>query len=636
MNSTSYRRMPIDRRASRVVLVGIMALCACSPAARAAQTEARGKAPASPNESRIDALIQQLGAPQYSTREKAQLELEQLGLEAFDALNRAQASDDIEIAMRARYLVRSLQVHWTRDGDSVAAKQILSTYGSQPEDKRRLLMQQLASLGMKDALGPLCRLVKYEQSQRLSRRAALFIMQAEQPETDGARHALARRLTTETHASKRAAADWLRAYAAMLDDAKTPLTQWEPVIAHELDLLRRAEKESSRTVVRDLLWWYSDQLQHAGQTQHANEILSQSIQLLDSSPQELLTAVDWFRTKKAWTFVLAAAQRFPAPFQRSPLLLYRLADAQMELGRSQDAEQTARQAEKAIPGESREHLMAAMNLQHDGLFRWAQREYRHVTSQRQDEPLEAVTASFLLSEMLHDLEKDEEAGNVLKQLVKDVESDPDLRKSVETDMGRQIGSINSRMYFFYARHAARQGRAQDQRELLAKAITEDPTDADVLIEMFRLPNADTKWKTRTSKLVKEATAHFRAQVAKYDKMLHSGRPDQQVLARGPLATACNQLAWLVANTEGDAAEAVKMSQRSLALRPNTAGYLDTLGHCYFANEDYADAVDAQMKAAVLEPYSPQILAKLKLFKKTLAEHAGPKEENKKLKIKNKK
>ena len=57
-------------------------------------------------EARIAELIQQLGAPEYATRERAQVELQRLRLDAFDALNEAQFSDDIEIAMSARYLVQ--------------------------------------------------------------------------------------------------------------------------------------------------------------------------------------------------------------------------------------------------------------------------------------------------------------------------------------------------------------------------------------------------------------------------------------------------------------------------------------------------------------------------------------------------
>jgi tetratricopeptide (TPR) repeat protein len=89
-----------------------------------------------------------------------------------------------------------------------------------------------------------------------------------------------------------------------------------------------------------------------------------------------------------------------------------------------------------------------------------------------------------------------------------------------------------------------------------------------------------------------------------------------------LATANNQLAWLVSNTEGDFDEAVRCSLRSLDLRPDAAGYYDTLGRCYYAKGDYANAVSNQSKAVEMEPHSPQIVRQLELFKKALRETAS--------------
>ena len=52
---------------------------------------------------RITKLINQLGSEDFSARERAQSELAQAGLEAYDALHAAQSHIDPEIALRARY-----------------------------------------------------------------------------------------------------------------------------------------------------------------------------------------------------------------------------------------------------------------------------------------------------------------------------------------------------------------------------------------------------------------------------------------------------------------------------------------------------------------------------------------------------
>ena len=58
-----------------------------------------------------------------------------------------------------------------------------------------------------------------------------------------------------------------------------------------------------------------------------------------------------------------------------------------------------------------------------------------------------------------------------------------------------------------------------------------------------------------------------------------------------------------------------MSHKSLELRPNYAGYLDTLGRCYYAKGDLAKAVKYQSQAVKLNAYSCQIRRQLDLFRK---------------------
>ncbi|MCA9210287.1 MAG: tetratricopeptide repeat protein, partial [Planctomycetales bacterium] len=58
--------------------------------------------------------------------------------------------------------------------------------------------------------------------------------------------------------------------------------------------------------------------------------------------------------------------------------------------------------------------------------------------------------------------------------------------------------------------------------------------------------------------------------------------------------------------------------KSLELVPDTAGYLDTLGRCYYAKGDYANAVKYQTQAVRLDPHTQQIRRQLELFEKALA------------------
>ncbi len=91
------------------------------------------------------------------------------------------------------------------------------------------------------------------------------------------------------------------------------------------------------------------------------------------------------------------------------------------------------------------------------------------------------------------------------------------------------------------------------------------------------------------------------------------------MASFQLALSNNQLAWLIANTEGDFDEAIRCSAKSLVLQPNRSGFLDTLGRCYYAKGDYENAVKYQSQAVALEPHSPLIVTQLALFQQALAQ-----------------
>ena len=65
----------------------------------------------------VSKLIKQLGHPRYVLREQAQTELIELGPQVLDALSAALLSADIEIAMRARYLLTAIKIQWVNDDD---------------------------------------------------------------------------------------------------------------------------------------------------------------------------------------------------------------------------------------------------------------------------------------------------------------------------------------------------------------------------------------------------------------------------------------------------------------------------------------------------------------------------------------
>jgi tetratricopeptide (TPR) repeat protein len=149
----------------------------------------------------------------------------------------------------------------------------------------------------------------------------------------------------------------------------------------------------------------------------------------------------------------------------------------------------------------------------------------------------------------------------------------------------------------------------------------------VLIAMYRLPQASATWQAMTKEKIEAAAQGFRAMVSDRkgaaDEARHESGEDDALFV---YAIACNQYAWLVGNTFGDYAEAVKLSteavkisQQLLELKPNHAGFLDTLGRCCYAAGDLPGAIKNQSLAARLNPDSGQIRRQLDFFKKEAAQ-----------------
>ena len=561
----------------------------------------------------IERLIADLGARQFALRERAQAELQRLGLAAFDALHEAQDSDDIEIAIRARYLLRSLDLRWARDDDPPPVRVYLRGYGSKPFAERQNLLVQLAALSDGQGIGALCRIVRFDDSNLLSKRAALAILQQPVADDPAAGHQIHHVILSEIGPSQRAAANWLRSYLAFHDDPEALLDASKEVLDREETVFLQTPERSAADILRDLLRWQAGLLERLQRNEQALALIQRTLDLLDGTREQLLETVEWLIRREAWPLVQQVAERFSEQFNESSILLYRLAEAHLKQDRSELAEQTAEQALKLNKDSHQEHILAAYSLQQRGLFDWAEREYRHVLDLGPTGSQHDLQARFLLSEMLHDIGRDLDAAQALQPAVDAMDADQNI-EYLARRMGREPGSIRSRMHYFYGEDLRSQQQYAEQRQRLEQGVEQDPTDADLLIAMYRASSTDEAWRKTTRELIRRAAENFRQQIRSGEQAVASA-PSEEIrsIYNRQLAGANNQLAWLVSNTEGDYDEALRCSQRSLELRPKTAAYLDTLAHCHFAKGEYEKAVQAQRQAVDLEPFSGLLRRQLEVF-----------------------
>ena len=110
------------------------------------------------------------------------------------------------------------------------------------------------------SFGPLCRLVRYEVSEQLSKKAALLTLSLEPPADEEIRRQICADLLAKAGKSRRVATEWLRTYAKLLVDDPASHQRWIELLDREQKELTDSPDQTSKELARDLLRWYSAQL----------------------------------------------------------------------------------------------------------------------------------------------------------------------------------------------------------------------------------------------------------------------------------------------------------------------------------------------------------------------------------------
>jgi tetratricopeptide (TPR) repeat protein len=556
----------------------------------------------------LEKLIRDLGDPEFIVRERATNRLAKLGIAAFDALAAAESHSDPEVALRARELLRSMRIRWIQDGDPPEIKQVLADYDRLSViDRATRIERELAPLPTDLATAALCRVARYERSGVLSKRAAVAIFDRPPPEGDTLAGQL-KAIETNLGQSTRPAAQWLRAHVAYHRDPPAAIAVWDKLAAAESQLLKTAPQDTDRTVATALWRRLYRMLLAQNRRGDTPRVLGELVELQPTDETVLSRFVQWLTEQQEWSTIDAVAQKFQKQFERQPILLYLLAQAQKLQGKTESAEKTAAQAAGLMPDQSMIHLAIAHRLQDMGLFPWAEREYRGLIDRGPPESRDALRASLLLAIMHEDQAQYEAAAETRRKLLELLDNNAEARQTMSQwrSLGGDLRELRARLEYAYACHQRQKGDISKEIEHLDNAVQHDPSDADVLIALYRLPNQDAARRAATLKHIRRAADKFESQITTGESA--------ELLQN---ADAYNQYAWLIANTEGDFDKALRYSKLSIEIASNRAGYLDTLARCHYAKGDLASAVQHQAKAAKLEPHSGAIARQLKQFQKEL-------------------
>jgi tetratricopeptide (TPR) repeat protein len=566
-------------------------------------------------DAQIATLITQLGDPQYPAREKAQDELRRLGPAAFDALLAAQEHEDIEIAMRARYLVRSLPIVWTKETDPAEVKQLFKRYSDLDRGERQIRANHLATLDRHLGIAALCRIMRYDVDRVLSKQAAILVLQSKWPETEPQRMQMAKAVRDEIASSQRPAAQWLNAYARTLESPAASVAQWQRMAEAEVDVLARNPQQSSREIARDLLRWQTQLLLRLGREEDALASVRRAFTLIGEDRRDLYEILDWCVDRDLHRMAEELAQRFPTQFREDAQLLYRLAESQLKRGQRETAEATAQQARQLASDNTKQHAAMGVNLQGRMLTEWAEQEFRFVISKTKPEDSIGTPVRWWLAEMLFDWGKEFDAGQVAQDLYDAGVKTPQLYEHLRHEPNQLQGYA----HYYFGMHYARIGDRAKQVEFFRKAIDSMPTNSDFVIAMYRVPEPDAAWKLDTEKRIQALNGRLRTEIRSAEELLQRAADDEQRNLYGiQLADINNELAWLLSNTSGDYQDALRASERSLELRPDHAAYLDTLGRCYYALGDFENAVKYQTRAVERMRSNPEVNSSYHVMKRQLA------------------
>ncbi len=580
----------------------------------------------------IAGLIAGLGDSDFQRRESAAAALKAIGPAAVDALlAAAELDDDLEVALRARWLADAIPLEMPHDISEVA--RLLESYKQRDFRLRVRVLQRLLRVDDNAGIEALARVVRLDRTVIGSREAAALLVGEWRPD-DPWWPEMATRASVGLGTSARPTAAFVRgviafsqatdqqARDAALQASGAALALLDRVAADESQPIQQGDggdeeledEAGSATTARPFQRCQIRMLLAAGKR---DEALAVASQLLEASwtgqagSNAVMATVDWL----VWGVEVGLSEIVdrlhtarPDLVAGEPLVGFAAALAERSRG---NADRAATLADKAfaglrvaVPGRrGSERMQAAVLLARWGCPDWAMRVYTAVVDDATAVPIEFVLTATFGAEYLHEMERDDEATAFLGRLLdkdrarKDVDAEQTL-----SQIGRDYRATLARLRFFASSAAAARGDSAGCRAALEDALRSSSKDVDSLIALYRLPDNTPDQQADALRRVNEALRQI----------------DNEIQALDHGANDYNEYAWLVANTQGDAEKATRYSKQSLAFVFDSSSYLDTLAHCRAAAGDLAGAIRWQSLARRHEPHNETIRKNLLRFQEMAA------------------
>ena len=639
---------------------GLSTILLCTASIFSASLNALSQTPSEKNPSRsgsdlakeslqkqIVNLIEQLGDENFQTRRAAELELVRIGLPAFEQLRQAMNHPNVQIEVAARYLVRSQSVTWWLDTDPLSVRQVLQDYNELKNEDRETAMQKLASEKTDDAMLALCRITRYESAENLSKCAALYLMETL---VDGMEAKETEKLTPHIREamgdSQRPAAQWVETLVDTIDAGSPNADRWRMVAKLEFMLLEKTPRDTSRSIVMRFHRVIAAQFIKHSKRQLALDIVRPCLDLVENKTMQVRSAAIWAIDAGLPELVSDLSERHRELFAAEPLLGFLKAEGFLAAGDEKQAQASAQSASESIVRSgieqnivSKEDIAAvqryeiAESLRQRGMYRWAQTEYEKALQPKAQQPEGAGSPStdartvpsrtemrvrIALAELLAEGEEYAPAAQTLGEFLARVQENPAEKERLEksssgndaqNDYAFLLGNFN----YYSGKAAHLNHELSAANSFYMQAIQHYPENPDILIAMKDTcqPGVNDQYYQKT---LAERIAEFHETIASLEREVINSDRIMRKNKEYQLAGQCNQLAWLLSNTNERPSEALKLSLRSLEVIPDYGIYQDTLARCYFAAGNIDKAIATQELAIKNEPFQRTMLRQLEEFK----------------------
>lgn len=583
----------------------------------------------------IEQLVKDLGHNEYLVRRDAESRLMEFGADAFNALQKAEQSSDLEIATHARYLLYQIRVQWLRPDDSPKIRSVMTGYGELPAAERRDRITLLENMQNHEGLGALCRIARFDPAPKLTRLAAMKVLRGGSNRKADHRNVILQ----EIDQAQTIPAQWLRTYTSQMGAARRFDSRWLKLLDEELVLFQEESEETDLQTVLDLQSYLLDLADQLGDSDAIYATLRRRVDLLNrmqpiqnsiyhiirdkKSPLSdliyslqqhegttelpLALATLWVIDQQHWEVQRSLEQEYAQAFQGDRLLIYLAGIAASRQGWEDQAENYANRALSIMLANLDLHNKFADIIGELGHYDWAEQEWKAVIDASTPTDSVSLSARRSLATMrLNDREAYQEAADLLGESIDAIENDPDTKSALLKDPNDRFmvqRFLPSQRAYYLAALAKDQGNLEQQREHLLEAMKFNPNDPDILIAMYHAEEANDDFKKTVTNRIKSVAHNLELSLKK--------QPNNQY--------KLNEYAWLISNTEGNYEKALECSLRSLELVPGSASYLDTLGRCYYAVGDLEKAIEFQTQAVAKQPHLQVMQRQLALFKSELAQ-----------------